>query len=138
LGILRIRVVLNTSLGYTTFDEGLDDHTYADMNGATARISMASTIAASRGMIPVNSAGNSGSSSWYYIGAPADAADILAVGAVNSNADVVPFSSRGPSSDGRVKPDIAAMGAGVAGRRIQESDAVNSGYHDDRYHIGNP
>jgi len=105
--------VLNTSLGYTTFDEGLDDHTYADMNGATARISMASTIAASRGMIPVNSAGNSGSSSWYYIGAPADAADILAVGAVNSNADVVPFSSRGPSSDGRVKPDIAAMGAGV-------------------------
>jgi subtilisin family serine protease len=105
--------VLNTSLGYTTFDEASEDHSYADMNGATARISIAATIAASRGMIPVNSAGNSGSSSWYYIGAPADAADILAVGAVNGNADVVPFSSRGPSSDGRVKPDVAAMGAGV-------------------------
>lgn len=106
--------VLNTSLGYTTFDEGLDDHTYADMNGATARISIAAGIASSRGMIPVNSAGNSGSSAWYYIGAPADANDILAVGAVNSDAEVVPFSSRGPSSDGRVKPDIAAMGASVA------------------------
>ncbi|MEZ4755764.1 MAG: S8 family serine peptidase [Flavobacteriales bacterium] len=105
--------VLNTSLGYTTFDEGLGDHTYEDMNGATARISIAASIAASRGMIPVNSAGNSGSSAWYYIGAPADAADILAVGAVNSDAQVVPFSSRGPSSDGRVKPDVSAMGAGV-------------------------
>jgi serine protease AprX len=105
--------VLNTSLGYTTFDEGLDDHTYADMNGATARISIAASIASSRGMIPVNSAGNSGSSAWYYIGAPADATDMLAVGAVNSDAQVASFSSRGPSSDGRVKPDVSAMGAGV-------------------------
>lgn len=105
--------VLNTSLGYTIFDEGLGDHTYEDMNGATARISIAASIVASRGMIAVNSAGNSGSSAWYYIGAPADATDILAVGAVNSEAQVVPFSSRGPSSDGRVKPDVSAMGAGV-------------------------
>ncbi len=115
--------VLNTSLGYTTFDDSLGYHTYADMDGATTRISIAAGMAAQKGMIPVCSAGNSGSSEWYYIGAPADAIDILAVGAVGDVENSAPFSSRGPSSDGRVKPDVCAMGWGAIGLRY-EGDSI--------------
>ncbi|MFN3875309.1 MAG: S8 family peptidase [Flavobacteriales bacterium] len=111
--------VLNTSLGYTTFDAPEQDHGYADMDGATARISVAAGIAAQKGMIPVCSAGNSGSSPWYRIGAPADALDILAVGAVDAQGDAAGFSSRGPSYDGRVKPDVMAMGQGAIGLSVQ-------------------
>jgi subtilisin family serine protease len=107
--------VLNTSLGYTRFDDPAQDHVYADMNGLTTRISIASGIAAMKGMVPVNSAGNSGQSEWYYISAPADAINILAVGAVGDQEQVAPFSSRGPSADGRVKPDVMAMGWGAIG-----------------------
>lgn len=111
--------VLNTSLGYTTFDDSLTDHVYADLDGATTRISIAAGIASQKGMIPVTSAGNSGQSEWRYIGAPADAFDILAVGAVGAGEEHAPFSSFGPSADGRVKPDVCAMGWGAIGLRIQ-------------------
>lgn len=104
--------VLNTSLGYTTFDDSTMDHTYAQLDGQTLRISIAANIAVRKGMIPVNSAGNSGGSEWHYIGAPADAIDILAVGAVGDVENFAPFSSYGPSADGRVKPDVCAMGWG--------------------------
>ncbi len=107
--------VLNTSLGYTRFDDPAQDHVYAVLNGLTARISIASGIAAMKGMVPVNSAGNSGESEWYYISAPADAINILAVGAVGDQEQVAPFSSRGPSADGRIKPDVMAMGWGAIG-----------------------
>lgn len=115
--------VLNTSLGYTTFDDTLQDHVYADMNGITTRISIAAGMASQKGMIPVNSAGNSGNSDWHYIGAPADAIGILAVGAVGWDEAHAPFSSWGPSSDGRVKPDVCAMGWGAYGLRF-EGDSV--------------
>lgn len=111
--------VLNTSLGYTTFDVPEQDHSYADMDGATARISIAAGIASQKGMVPVQSAGNSGWSAWYRIGAPADAFDILAVGAVNFQGAAAGFSSRGPSADGRVKPDVMAMGVDAIGLRVQ-------------------
>jgi hypothetical protein len=107
--------VLNTSLGYTRFDDGLNDHAYTDLDGQTSRISIAAGIASRKGMIPVSSAGNSGSSEWYYISAPADAIDILTVGAVGDQEQSAPFSSRGPSADGRVKPDVSTMGWGVTG-----------------------
>lgn len=107
--------ILNTSLGYTTFDDSLQNHTYASMDGATARISIACGIASTRGMVPVVSAGNLGTSSWFHISAPADAIDILAVGAVGAQGEAAPFSSRGPSADGRVKPDVAAQGWGTWG-----------------------
>ena len=115
--------VLNTSLGYSRFDDTLQNHTYADMDGYTTRISIAAGIASSKGMIPVNSAGNSGESDWYYITAPADAHDILAVGAVGTMEESAPFSSHGPSADGRVKPDVAAVGWGAAGLNF-EGDSV--------------
>jgi serine protease AprX len=102
--------LINSSLGYTTFDDPAQNHTYADMNGNTAPSTRAADFAASRGMIVVNSAGNSGSNSWFYIGAPADADSILAVGAVDPSGNYASFSSRGPSSDGDIKPDVAAQG----------------------------
>lgn len=107
--------LLNSSLGYTQFDDSTMDHTYADLDGQTLRISIAARIAAQKGMIPVISAGNSGSSDWYHIGAPADAFDVLAVGAVGTVRESAPFSSRGPSADGRVKPDVSATGWGCIG-----------------------
>ena len=114
--------VINTSLGYTVFDDSTLDHTYADMDGHTTRISIAEGIASRKGMIPVNSAGNQGSSAWHYISAPADAIDILTVGAVGTHREVAPFSSRGPSADGRVKPDVSAVGWGAIGLGIDGHD----------------
>ena len=104
--------VLNTSLGYTEFDNPSQNHTYADMDGNTTPITIGADIAASKGMIPVNSAGNSGSSSWYYIGAPADGDSVFTIGAVDGSGNLASFSSRGPTSDGRVKPNVMAQGAG--------------------------
>lgn len=102
--------IINTSLGYTEFDNPNYNFTYADMNGTTTFISKGLDIAFSRGMICVNSAGNSGNSPWFYISAPADAINALAIGAVNAAGDYATFSSQGPSSDGRVKPDVVAQG----------------------------
>lgn len=107
--------VLNTSLGYTTFDDPAQDHTYADLDGLTSRMTRAADIAVRKGMMVVNSAGNSGQLPWHHISVPADAFDILAVGAVDADRQVAPFSSRGPTADGRVKPDVAAMGLQTVG-----------------------
>lgn len=102
--------IINSSLGYTQFDDSTQDHTYADMDGNSTRISRAADIAASKGMLVVNSAGNSGASSWFYLSAPADGDSVLAVGAVDAMGDYAFFSSKGPSSDGDVKPNVAAQG----------------------------
>jgi serine protease AprX len=118
--------IINTSLGYTLFDDPRQDHLYAEMDGNTTRISRAADMAASKGMLVVISAGNEGNSAWKHIGAPADADSVLAVGAVDEYAYVAGFSSRGPSADGNVKPDVMAIGqgtymAGVAGGIVQGS-----------------
>jgi subtilisin family serine protease len=105
--------ILNTSLGYSQFDNHVMDHTYADMDGNTTRISRAADIAVSKGMLVVVSAGNLGAGSWHYISAPADADSVLAVGAIDANGYIADFSSRGPSSDNRVKPDVVAIGKGT-------------------------
>lgn len=104
--------LINSSLGYTTFDGGIGDHTYADLNGNTAIATKAADIAAGKGILVVNSAGNSGNSGWKYIGVPADGDSVLAVGAVRSDREKAGFSSFGPSADGRIKPNVAAMGQG--------------------------
>lgn len=105
--------VFSTSLGYTTFDIAAQNHTYASMDGNTTPITIAADIAASRGIVAVNSAGNDGNSAWNFIGAPADANNILAIGAVNGAGSYASFSSNGPTYDGRVKPDVSAMGSGT-------------------------
>ena len=102
--------VINTSLGYTTFDNQNYNYTYQHMNGKTAFITRGAEIGVSRGMILVNAAGNSGNDDWKYIGAPADAENVLAVGAVNASEVIANFSSYGPTADGRIKPDVLAQG----------------------------
>ena len=105
--------VINTSLGYTTFDNANYNYLYADMNGETTFITRGAEIGASRGMLLVNAAGNSGNDAWKYMGAPADAASVFTIGAVNATRDIAPFSSFGPTADNRVKPDVLAHGQRV-------------------------
>ncbi|HIB37459.1 S8 family serine peptidase [Mesonia sp.] len=102
--------VINTSLGYTTYDNPNYSYTPSDMDGNTAFISRGGNIAVEKGILVVTSAGNSGSSSSFpVIGAPADS-DVYAVGAVTPDEVYASFSSIGPSADGRVKPDGMAQG----------------------------
>ncbi|WP_456376752.1 S8 family serine peptidase [Lutibacter sp.] len=105
--------VINTSLGYTTFDNPNYNYEYADMDGQTTFISRGAEIAFSRGMIVVNSAGNEGTSAWHYISAPADASSVLSIGAVDALGVIAGFSSYGPTADGRIKPDVCAQGSSV-------------------------
>jgi subtilisin family serine protease len=58
--------------------------------------------------------GNDGNKAWHYLSTPADADSILSVGAVNSQGEIATFSSYGPSADGRVKPEVCAMGEGTS------------------------
>jgi serine protease AprX len=102
--------LINTSLGYTTFDDSTSNYTYANMDGNTSRITKASDIAASKGILLVTSAGNSGNGVWHFIGAPGDADSVLTVGAVDRSGEHAFFSSFGPTADGRIKPDVMAIG----------------------------
>lgn len=102
--------ILTTSLGYTEFDDPSQDHTHAELNGRTAPMSIASNLAARKGMLVFNAAGNEGQGSWKKIGVPADADSICTVGAVDSLEKIAAFSSVGPTADGRIKPDLSAMG----------------------------
>ncbi|WP_426059240.1 S8 family serine peptidase [Hymenobacter sp. B1770] len=106
--------IISSSLGYTSFDAPSVSYTYADMNGRTAISSRAATIAAHVGILVVNAAGNEGNSPWRYISAPADADSIISVGAIDSLGNHASFSSYGPTSDGRVKPTLSAMGRAAA------------------------
>jgi subtilisin family serine protease len=107
--------VISSSVGYYVFDDSEDDYTYADMDGRTTDISRAAQIAASRGILVVNSVGNEGTSPWRYLIAPADVHgdSLIAVGSVDDDGVPAANSSYGPSADGRVKPDLAARGVSV-------------------------
>lgn len=110
--------IINSSLGYSRYDDPSQDHTYDDMDGNTTVISRAANMAFERGILVVNSAGNYGQQNWRYIGAPADSFGALAIGAVDSTRTLVGFSSVGPSADGRVKPDVMAMGRNVVAETV--------------------
>ncbi len=105
--------LISTSLGYTEFDDNSTDHSYEDMNGNTTVVTRAADIAASKGILVVASAGNSGASAWHFIGAPADADSVLTIGAVGATEDYASFSSTGPTYDGRIKPNVVAQGQGT-------------------------
>jgi serine protease AprX len=102
--------IINSSLGYTTFDDAVQNHNYTDMDGKTTPISIGAGMACDKGIIVVNSAGNSGNSSWRYIGAPADNFNVLTVGAVDEDEELALFSSYGPNAEGAVKPNVVAQG----------------------------
>ncbi len=105
--------VTSSSLGYSEFDPGQTSYTYEDMDGQTTIVTQACELAFDRGVVTITAAGNEGNSSWFYITAPADGFNTIAVGAVNSSNQVASFSSHGPTYDGRIKPDIVTQGVGV-------------------------
>jgi serine protease AprX len=106
--------VTSTSLGYLTYDSPYPSYTWQNMDGNTARITIAGDLAVKRGIVVVNSAGNNGLNlTRNTLGAPADGDSIIAVGAVTSSGARSSFSSVGPTVDGRIKPDIMAMGSSV-------------------------
>ncbi|GAB3813739.1 S8 family serine peptidase [Pontibacter rugosus] len=102
--------VINSSLGYTSFQAPSVSYTYDDLDGNTALVTRAADYAAATGMLVVVSAGNDGDKAWQYIGAPADADSVLTVGAVDSLGVKASFSSFGPTADGQIKPDVVALG----------------------------
>jgi subtilisin family serine protease len=106
--------VISSSLGYLEYDSPFPSYTFRDMNGQTAISTRAAEMAAARGVVVVSSAGNSGPDPQHNtLGAPADGAHVLAIGAVTAAGTRTSFSSVGPSADGRVKPDLAAQGQAV-------------------------
>ena len=119
--------VVNTSLGYFEYDNPAYSYTYNDMNGQTSFSSRGADIAFSKGMICVTSAGNSGGSADPHIAVPADAATTLTVGAVNNVEVKANFSSIGPSFDGRIKPDVMAMGVGATVATQTGAISTNNG-----------
>ncbi len=105
--------ISSTSLGYFQFDNPIFNYTYADMNGNTTLSAKAADMAAKKGILCLMAAGNEGNSAWRYIITPSDADSVMAVGAVNTSGVVGSFSSYGPSSDGQIKPSVAAVGVGA-------------------------
>ena len=105
--------ITSNSLGYSTFDPPEFSYTYSDMDGKTTIVTKAAELAFRRGVVTISSAGNEGNTSWRYITAPADGINTLGIGAVDNSNQLASFSSRGPSYDGRIKPDVVAQGVGV-------------------------
>lgn len=114
-----------TSLGYTEFDDNTMNYTYADMDGKTARASIAATMAFRKGIMLLNSAGNDGSNGWHYIGVPADADGVITVGSVTKTGTPSWFSSFGPSYDGRIKPELCATGTSSSLVSYADSVVIN-------------
>jgi serine protease AprX len=102
--------IITSSLGYSDFDNPNYNHTYSDLTGNVAFASQGANIAFSKGIVVVASAGNSGASANPYIGVPAEATNVLAIGAVQANENYASFSSIGPTFDNRIKPDLMAQG----------------------------
>jgi serine protease AprX len=102
--------VSSTSLGYFNFDDASLNYSYNDMNGNTSISARAADMAAKKGMLMVVAAGNEGNKPWHYLITPSDADSVLSVGAVDTLGNIGAFSSYGPSSDGQIKPGVAAVG----------------------------
>ena len=105
--------IIHCSLGYSTFSDPSMNYTVDDMDGQTAICTRAANIASEKGIFVVASAGNQGRLSWKRVTAPADSPYVLAVGAINASGELANFSSQGPSADGRIKPEVVAMGVAV-------------------------
>jgi hypothetical protein len=116
--------VVNTSLGYTTYDNPNYSYTPSDMDGNTAFISKGANVAFQKGLLLVTSAGNSGNTSWGIVSAPADAAGSFTVGAVDLNGNYASFSSRGNATQPNLKPDVVAQGQ--ASYVIDTNDAIGT------------
>ncbi len=105
--------VVSVSLGYNNFDNSVFNYNYFQLDGNTTLIAKAADLAAKKGLLVVVAAGNAGTSTWKQILTPGDADSVLVVGAVDLARRVADFSSYGPSADGQIKPDVAAIGLGA-------------------------
>jgi serine protease AprX len=119
--------IITSSLGYNTFDDPAMNYKTSDLDGNTAFITRVADIAASKGILVVNSAGNERRKEWQRIMFPADGDSVLAVGAVDGNRIIASFSSAGPSSDRRVKPDVSALGVNVPVQTTGNTTGRSSG-----------
>ena len=119
--------IITTSLGYFGYDNSNYSHTYSDMTGNLAFASKGANIAFDKGIIVVASAGNEGQETEAHIGIPAEAKNVLAVGAVKSDRTYAAFSSIGPSFDGRIKPDVMAQGQTVVLTDPSGNNITNNG-----------
>lgn len=121
--------MISSSLGYNIFDAPLasQSHTFAQLNGNTTMAAIGADLAAKKGILVVNSAGNEGNSSWGRIMTPADGDSVLAVGAVNASGVAASFTSRGPSADGQVKPDVASQGVATVVQGANNTIVTSNG-----------
>jgi hypothetical protein len=119
--------VISSSVGYYDFDNAAFNYSYADMNGNTTLAARGADHAARKGLLVFNSAGNEGTNGWKYIATPADGDSVVAVGAVAITGAPAAFSSYGPSSDGQVKPDVAALGVGAIVQATNNTLGTNNG-----------
>ena len=103
--------IINSSLGYSDYDGYPNYYQQRDLDGRTALISRSASLLARKGIVLVNSAGNLGMGPWKKITFPADADSILTVGALDTGRHNAPFCGVGPTQDGRVKPDVMALGS---------------------------
>ena len=106
--------VVNTSLGYYEFDDTTMNYRYRDLDGHYSLMSHSASLAADKGLVLVCSAGNSGRGTWKKITPPGDAENVITVGAADRNLVNADFSSVGNTTDGRVKPDVMAVGVASA------------------------
>ena len=106
--------VISCSLGFHSFDDASQNYRYAQLDGQSSFISHTASLLARKGIVAVISAGNEGMGVWKKINVPADAADVLTVGALTPTGVNAAFSSVGPTADGRVKPDVMALGSPVS------------------------
>ncbi len=118
--------VVNTSLGYQDYDTPAYDHSFEDLDGQTTIGSRGANLAFDKGMLLVTSGGNDGNG-FGTVASPADAPGVLSIGAVDSDGNYASFSSRGPTVDGRIKPDVMAKGASAAVVSENGNVTTNSG-----------
>ncbi len=106
--------IINTSLGYTNFNLPARSYTHEQLDGKTSFITQAAGKAVEKGIFVEVSAGNEGGAKWHKIAVPSDAENVLTVGSIKIDSLVSYFSSRGPTADGRIKPDVVALGSKIS------------------------
>lgn len=119
--------VVNTSLGYNSFDKPAQVYKHEDLDGRTAFITRGADMATKKGIFVVTSAGNSGDSEWQKITPPSDAYNVLTVGAIRQDSVIARFSSRGMTADLRIKPDVMTLGSNATVVNDRGAIAYKSG-----------
>ncbi|MGZ8517223.1 MAG: S8 family serine peptidase [Chitinophagaceae bacterium] len=120
--------IISSSLGYGYgFNDPVPDYPYSDLNGDITISAKAADLAAKKGLLVFNAAGNSGNDYWRMITTPADGDSVVAVGAVSPSGTVASFSSYGPSADGRIKPDVASVGVSAMLQAPNNTIATSNG-----------